>query len=119
MERELNITLPEWVFFDGNSHLGDTLENRVLLQHIQSYSIMEFLLLEEKKPIELNPAFKTKQFTHVNIFGINEKHLIVVHFSMAATIELDWIIDRAIEFYKLFMDWEDKSLIIEETSKDN
>ena len=27
--------------------------------------------------------------------------------------------DKAIEFYKLFMDWEDASLIIEETSKDN
>jgi len=26
---------------------------------------------------------------------------------------------NAIEFYKDFMDWEDKSLIIEETSKDN
>ena len=27
--------------------------------------------------------------------------------------------DKAIQFYKEFMDWEDASLIIEETSKDN
>jgi len=118
MERELNITLPEWVFLDGNSHLGDTLENRVLLQHIQSYTIMELFLLEEN-PIILNPAIKTKEFIHTNIFRLEEKHLIAVHFSLAATIELDWIMDRAIEFYKLYLDWEDTSLIIEETSKDN
>lgn len=118
MERELNITLPEWVFLDGNSHLGDTLENRFLLQHIQSYTILELFLLEEN-PIILQPTLKKKEFVHTNIFGIVEKHLIAVHFSLAATIELDWIMDRAIEFYKLFMDWEDTSLIIEETSKDN
>lgn len=118
MEKEHNLTLPEWVFLDGNSHLGDTLENRVLVQHIQSYTIMELFLLGENSLV-LNPAIKTKEFTHTNIFEEIEKHLIAVHFSLAADIELDWILDRAIEFYKLFMDWEDTSLIIEETSKDN
>lgn len=115
---ELNLTLPEWVFLDGNSHLGDTLENRVLLQHIQSYTIMELFLLNEDI-IELNPAMKRKEFTFTNIFGETEKHLIAVHFSLAANIELSWIMDRAIEFYKHFLNWEDTSLIIEETSKDN
>ncbi|NDP22480.1 MAG: hypothetical protein GZ091_15560 [Paludibacter sp.] len=118
MEKELNITLPEWVFLDGNSHLGDMLENRVLLQHIQSYSIME-LFLVEANPILLNPTIVTKEFSHMNIFGVNENHLLAVHFSLAGAIELDWIINRAIEFYKFFMDWQDASLIIEETSKDN
>jgi hypothetical protein len=118
MENELNLTLPEWVFLDGNSHLGDTLEYRVLLQHIQSYTIME-MLLPDVNDIIINPALKTKEFTHTNIFGTTEKHLVIIHFTLAGTIESDWIMDRAIEFYKLFMDWQDKSLIIEETSKDN
>ena len=115
---ELNLTLPEWVFLDGNSHLGDTLENRVLLQHIQSYTIMELFLLNEDS-IEINSAMKRKEFSFTNIFGETEKHLIALHFSLAATIELDWIMERAIEFYKHFLDWEDTSLVIEETSKDN
>jgi hypothetical protein len=118
MEKELNLTLPEWAFLDGNSHLGDTLEDRILLQHIQSYTIMEMLLLDEND-ITINQALKTKEFTHTNIFGITEKHLVVIHFTLAGAIESDWIMDRAIEFYKLFMDWQDNSLIIEETSKDN
>jgi len=118
MEKELNLTLPEWVFLDGNSHLGDTLENRILLQHIQSYTIMELFLLDEN-PLVLNSSMKTKEFTFTNIFGVTERHLIAVHFSLASPIELDWILERAIQFYLLFMNWEDNSLIIEETSKDN
>lgn len=118
MENELNTTLPEWVFLDGNSHLGNSLEDRILLQHIQSYTILEFFL-ELDEPIVLNEAMKTKKFTHKNIFGETENHIIAIHFSLATTMELNWIMDRAIEFYKLFMDWQDASLIIEETSKDN
>jgi len=119
METELNITLPEWAFLDGNSHLGDTLENRIILQHIQSYTIMEMLVVVDDNNIILNPEMKTKEFIHTSIFEELEKHLLVVHFSLASAIELDWIIDRAIEFYKLYLDWDDASLIIEETSKDN
>lgn len=117
MEKELDLTLPEWVFLDGHSHLGDTLEQRVLLQHIQSYSIVEFILLEDG--VVINPDMKFKEFIYKNIYGAEEKHLIVVHFSLAAPIELDWMLERAIEFYKHFLDWQDASLIIEETSKEN
>ena len=118
MEKELDITLPEWVFLDGNSHLGDTLENRVLLQHIQSYTILEMFLINGEE-FSINPELKTKEFTYTNILGKDEHHLLVVHFSLASDIELNWIMDRAIQFLKLFMDWDDASLIIEETSKDN
>lgn len=118
MEKELNLTLPEWAFLDGNSHLGDMLENRVILQHLQSYTLIE-LIIQEEDTLVLNATLKTKEFTHTNIFDEKETHLMVVHFSLAAAVELDWIMDRAIEFYKLFMDWEDTSMIIEETSKDN
>jgi hypothetical protein len=119
MNTERDLTLPEWVFLDGNSHLGDTLNERTLLQHIQSYTIMELILLDDENSLVINPELKSKEFDFTNIFGENEKHQIVVHFSLAGTVELDWIMDRAIEFYKHFMDWEDTSLIIEETSKDN
>jgi hypothetical protein len=118
MEIELNLTLPEWVFLDGNSHLGDALEGRTILQHIQSFTILELIALDEDAQI-LNPTVKIKEFTYANIFGENERHLMLVHFSLIDDSELDDILDKAIEFYKLFMDWEDNSLIIEETSKDN
>jgi len=118
MENEIDFTLPEWVFLDGNSHLGDTLEDRVLLQHNEIFTILEFVVLDDH-PIELDPKVKIREFTYINILGETETHMAAVHFSLAGDSELDRIIDKAIEFYKLFMDWEDASLIIEETSKDN
>ncbi|MDP4239986.1 MAG: hypothetical protein Q8904_11010 [Bacteroidota bacterium] len=118
MEEKFNLTLPEWAFLNGNSHLGDTLEGRDVLQHIPTYTLMELFLINENT-IEVDSTVKTKEFTYTNIFGETEIHLIAVHFSLAADAELDEIVDKAIEFYKLFMDWEDNSLIIEETSKDN
>lgn len=118
MKRELNLTLPEWVFLDGNSHLGNTLENRDILQHIQSFTILELYALNDDT-IRLNPAVKTREFIYTNISGEDERHMIAVHFSRAPDFELDEILDEAIEFYENFLDWEDTSLIIEETSKDN
>ncbi len=118
MEKELDLTLPEWAFLDGNSHLGDTLEGRNVLQHIPSYTIMEFFPLLEDA-IGHNLTIKTKEFTYTNIFEAKEKHLLAIHFTLATDFELDWIMHQAIEFYKLFMDWQDNSLLIEETSKDN
>jgi len=118
VEEELNLTIPEWVFLDGNSHLGDTLENRVILQHIPSFTIMEIIALDENT-LEVNSTVKMKEFWYTNIYGKSERHLLVVFVSQSDDPELDEIVDKAIEFYKLFMDWEDNSLIIEETSKDN
>jgi len=118
MEKELDLSLPEWVFLDGNSHLGNTLEGRDILEHIPSFTILELFMLEEDGMV-LNPPVKTKEFMYTNVFGDTEKHLVTIHFSLADDVELDQIMDKAIEFYRQFMDWEDQSLIIEETSKDN
>lgn len=118
MENDFTLTLPEWAFLDGGSHLGDTLEGRNVLQHILSCTIIEFLIVDENTIID-NHDVKMKLFNYKNIFGKNEKHLLVIHFSLVEDSELYEIIDKAIQFYKLFMDWEDKSLVIEETSKEN
>ena len=118
MGKKNDFTLPEWVFLNGNSFLGDTLYDRDVLQHNISFTIMEFFIIEDD-PIDLDSSVKTKEFNYTNIIGENETHLVAVHFSMAADFKLDGILDQAIEFYKHFMDWEDTSLIIEETSKDN
>lgn len=118
MEKELNLTLPEWVFLDGNSPAGDALEGRTLLEHIQSFTILEMIALDDDTIVR-NPTVKVKEFNYSNIFGENERHLVLVHFSLIDDSDLDDILDKAIDFYKIFMDWQDNSLIIEETSKDN
>jgi hypothetical protein len=118
MGNDFTLTLPDWAFLDGNSHLGDMLEGRNVLQHLLSYTIVEFFIVDENTIID-NHDVKMKLFNYKNIFGENEKHLLVVHFSLTEDAELNEIINEAIQFYKLFMDWEDNSLLIEETSKEN
>lgn len=78
---------------------------------------MQLFLLEEN-PTILNPAIKTKKYPY-QYFEVEEHQLLQYISVCAATIGLDWIMDRDKEFYKLFLDWEDASLIIEDTSKEN
>jgi len=118
MGNDFALTLPEWAFLDGNSHLGDMLEGRNVLQHLLSYTLVEFFPIGED-PIFENQDIKMKSFLYRNIFGENEKHLLIVHFSLIEDTELEEIEDMAIEFYKQYMDWEDNSLLIEEASKEN
>jgi len=119
MENEIDFTLPEWVFLNGNSHLGNSLKERNVLQHNETITIIEFFLLIDEYPIKLDSLVKSKKFNYTNILGEIESHLVAVHFSMLGDFELYVLLDQAIEFYKRFMDWEDTSLDIEETSQDN
>jgi len=63
MEKKFDLSLPEWVFLDGNSHLGNMLEGRDVLQHIPSFTILELFMLDEKT-IVLSPPVKTLLFIH-------------------------------------------------------
>ena len=80
-ENELNLTLPEWVFLDGNSHPGNTLENRVQLQHVGSCTIFEFFMLLENT-VDEDVTVKTKKFIYTNILGADELHMVAIHHSM-------------------------------------
>ena len=119
MENGIDFKLPVWVFLNGNSHLGNSLKERNVLQNNDSFTILEFFLIIDEYPIKLDSLVKSKKFNYTNILGEIETHLVAVHFSMVADYELNGILDQAIEFYKHFMDWEDTSLDIEEISQDN
>lgn len=116
--KELNLTLPEWSFLDGQSHLGNTLEGRTVLQHIRSYTMIEVFAEDENTPI-FKKEVKTKEFDYVNQFGIKERHIIAIHFSLAENDQLDEILDKAIKFYSDYMEWEDKNIVTEHKSKQN
>jgi len=68
MKEELNLTIPEWVFLHGNSQLGNALQNRVILQHVPSFTIMELIALDETV-LEVNSTVRIKEFTCKNIYG--------------------------------------------------
>lgn len=117
MNNGIDLTLPEWAFLDGQTHLGNLLEGRIILQHLQSYTIMEFI--DADTPVEISPHLRFKEFIYQTIYQTEERHLLIVHFSLASPVELDWILERAIEFYKKILDWQDASMIIEETAGEN
>lgn len=62
MAQLINFALPEFAFLDGNSHEGNTLEGRTVIQHIRSYTIMEALALDEVGQLALKDTTKTFEF---------------------------------------------------------
>lgn len=115
---EITLTLPEWTFLDSTSHLGNLLENRDVLLHIPSFTIMEILSMDDNEFL-LNPQIKKRKFTYINILGIEEEYLIVVHVCLESDFELTDILDKTVEFYKKYLEWDDNNAITENISKHN
>lgn len=116
--KKQNLTLPEWAFLDGASHLGNTLEGRDILMHVRSNTVMEIFAVDETT-VQLNPETKQKEFTYKNQFGISEHHIIAVHYTLASDFEIGDIVNKAIDFYCKYLTWEDKNIMTEDKSKIN
>ena len=116
----INYDLPEFVFLDGNSHLGDSLEYRTVLQHIRSYTVLEVVAIDEFKMFDFGDSKKYK-FEYINRFGITEKHMFVLHFSMLADDEyiLKDVFEKCKKWYCDYLDWEDKGIVESEIAKHN
>lgn len=115
---EVELSLPEWSFLDGTSHLGNLLAGRDVLQHIPTFTIIEMFNLNGSK-LMFSETVKTKPFTYKNRYDEIEEHILAIHFSIIDGENLDSIIDKAIVFYCDFLDWEDQTIIEENTSKQN
>jgi hypothetical protein len=118
MKQKIDLKLPEWAFLDGTSHLGNELEGRDVLLCLRTNTIIEFLSLD-KMEINLKYVVKQKKFIHINLLGIEETYLVIVHYCKAEFTDLDEVIDKAIEYFKAWMTWMDESIIQEDTSKIN
>jgi hypothetical protein len=114
---KIEFTLPEFVFLDGNSHKGDTLKDRMVIQHIRSYTIIEVVSLDEMKKIHLD--CRTFPFEYKNKFGVVEKHLFALHFTMDNEDNLPEIFERCREWYCNYLTWEDTNIIEDQQSKFN
>lgn len=113
----MQLTLPEFVFLDGNSHEGDSLTGRTVLQHIRTYSIIEVFAAEEFKELHLNT--ETFEFTYKNKFGIAEKHIFALHFSLYETDDLPEIFEKCRAWYCNYLTWEDTGIIESEQANMN
>ena len=111
----IKLTLPEWVFLDSNTHLGDELKERAVLLHVRTHTILEFFSLDELELI-LNPEIKQRKFTYKNSKGGVEYYIVAVHYSLTEFADLEEVIDKAIRFFKDWMTWMDKNINKEYTT---
>jgi len=115
-----NYTLPEFVFIDGNSHQGDSLEGRTVIVHIRSYTIIEVIALDEVVIADFSGS-RTYKFSYLNKFGITEKHMFAVHYksSHVSDLDLNNIFMKTAEWYTNYLRWEDGNIETDGISKLN
>ncbi|MCL2311884.1 MAG: hypothetical protein FWC41_05285 [Firmicutes bacterium] len=118
MPELLNFDLPEFVFLDGNSPSGDTLEHRTVLMHIRTATVLEVIAIDDLNMYSLNSEVRQHKFTYTNFAGIKENHLFAVHFSLDEE-NLEEIFARCEKWYCEYLRWEDDNILTDEQSKWN
>lgn len=113
----IDYTLPEYVILDGDSHLGNLLEDRDVVQHIRTGTIVDVIAMDDV----LASDFKSKQydFNYTNMLGVKEKFKLVLHHTLADEIQIDGIFKGISDWYCKYLDWVDQSIVEDETSSMN
>lgn len=107
----INYSLPEFVFLDGNSPNGDTLNHRTVIQHIRSFTILEVVHLDEHWMADFKS--KTFDFEYKNRYGATENIKFALHFSLSTDDDdeiLQEIFEKSKQWYCEYLDWEDKNI---------
>lgn len=105
----INLSLPEFAFLDGNFPNGNTLENRTVILHVRSATVLEFF----HDVVLLKENIINKEFEYKNMHNIIETITCAVHFSPLVDdkeIITNDIINPAIKWYKEYLTWEDKGI---------
>lgn len=105
----VNYNLPEWVILDGESHQGNTLKGRTVIQHIRTCTVLEVVPMDDVA--QSNFETQTFEFWYKNQFGLKEQFLLAVHFTLAAEHELPDIFKKAQKWYCDYLDWEDRNIV--------
>lgn len=109
-----NLTLPEFVFLDANCHQGNLLEGRTVVEHIRSHTVME--VFAEEDFLVLHLTAPTHEFTYTNHYGITEKHILALHYSLAHEFPmpvndtLQEIFEKTAAWYREYLTWEDSNI---------
>lgn len=115
--RAIELTLPSFAFLDGNSPKGDTLENRMVILHVRTASVLEFF----HDVVLLKDNVISKRFSYIDRYGVEELITCAVHYSpLVEEVELvlSEIVEPAIVWYKQYLDWEDIN-IVKDTTNNN
>lgn len=108
----VDLNLPNtFVFWDGQSHDGDLLAGRNIIQHVRSCTIIE--ILDEELGVYLKDEVKRIALKFTNSLGLKESLILAVHFSHAEFIQLNEILSEAKLWYLKYCEWQDKNILDE------
>lgn len=108
--KAINLTLPAFAFLDGSSPKGNTLENRIVLLHVRTASVLEFFHDE----VLLKDNVISKQFIYINRYGIEELIICAIHYSLLIEDKefiLSEIVEPAIEWYRQYLVREEMNIV--------
>lgn len=100
------LTLPEWAFLDAHSHLGNHLQDRTVILHIRTMTIVE--IIEVDKSL-LNEDTLKVSFANTNT---GERLIAALHFSTTVDsreVLID-ILKNCATWYCDYCDWEDNNI---------
>ena len=106
------LTLPEWVFWIAESHQGDLLQGRTIIEHVRTASVFE-VFDRDFDIFKINPDVLTFKFKNE---GLRVERLVIALHHSATLDKIDDrdmlldIMKKCAIWYCDYCDWEDKNL---------
>lgn len=111
----IELRLPEFAFVDGSEHeKKDILKDRTVILHVRSASVIEII---ERENAFITEGTLTYNFTHTDLFGIEEDMIALLHYCTTLDKDADrgmiinHVLKPAAQWYCNYCDWEDRNII--------
>ncbi len=108
--KQINYILPEFVFLDGQSHLGNTLEERTVVMHVRTASLFEVIHMSNVIISEFKARTWDIQYINPLLANIEDIKLLL-HYTSAEDEQLEDVVMKLKEWYFEYLLWEDKNII--------
>lgn len=110
----VDLTLPAFAFLDAHTSGKDELEERNVILHIRSASVIEIF---DREDVALNEDVLTYRFSYTNSLGVKEPMVAALHY--CATLDKDndrdlikeKIMKPAAMWYCDYCAWEDNNIL--------
>jgi hypothetical protein len=116
MKKRVEYNLPEWAFLDAQCHEGDPLNDRDVIMHIRSASVIEIICMDLTAFTPREGALVYK-FKYVSKLGVPEHYLAVLHYCKTLDEKADRemikeaILKPCAKWYCDYLLWEDDNLL--------
>jgi hypothetical protein len=111
----VNYNLPEWNFLNGNSHECDYLQERTIILHLPSFTILEVIKIDKIK--EISDKIPVFQFQVANKFDKLESLQFYIHCTLSN--DLSSILRDSAIWYSNYLEGEESTELNKEKCNQN